>query len=150
MIRRFSHIGISVADLNRSIGFYTGLLDLELLAAPFPFSGPLFSQVMALEDAAGRIGVVRKGDLQLELFEFSNPAPATQAIDRPVNARGLTHFGIEVDDIDAAYDRLAGAGVRLHCPVTRFPGGVRATYARDPDGNVFELLEMPASRRASP
>ena len=40
----------------------------------------------------------------------------------------------------AEYDRLVAAGMRFHClPVTM--GRQRATYGRDPDGNVVELLE---------
>jgi predicted enzyme related to lactoylglutathione lyase len=33
--------------------------------------------------------------------------------------------------------------VQFHSSVRQFPSGVRAAYGRDPDGNVFELLEMP-------
>lgn len=57
---------------------------------------------------------------------------------------GLTHFGIWVTDIDAVHARLSEAGIRFHSPVIDFPGGMRATYGRDPDGNVFELLERTA------
>jgi hypothetical protein len=41
-------------------------------------------------------------------------------------------------------ERLRAAGVRFHSPVTTFPSGIKATYGRDPDGNVFEMLEIPA------
>jgi hypothetical protein len=47
------------------------------------------------------------------------------------------------------YVRLVVAGVRFHCPVVTFPSGVKATYGRDQDGNVFELLEMPQRTPAS-
>jgi hypothetical protein len=31
--------------------------------------------------------------------------------------------------------------VRFHCPVTTFSSGMKAAYGRDPDGNVFEIME---------
>jgi catechol 2,3-dioxygenase-like lactoylglutathione lyase family enzyme len=141
MIKGFNHVGISVRDLDRSIAFYRDLLGLELLAA-LPFEGPMFSQVMGVDDAQGRMCVMRKGSLQLELFEFATPDPAQKDANHSVADHGLTHFGIDVEDIDAVYARLSAAGVRFHCPVQTFPSGMRATYGRDIDGNVFELLEM--------
>jgi catechol 2,3-dioxygenase-like lactoylglutathione lyase family enzyme len=142
MIKGLNHVGISVTNLDAAIEFYTKMLDMEV-AADFPFSGPRYSQVMGLENAQGRMGVVRKGTLQLELFEFSHPSPAHKDANHSVGDRGISHFGVEVTEIEATYERLLAAGVRFHCPVVTFPGGVKATYGRDQDGNVFELLEMP-------
>jgi catechol 2,3-dioxygenase-like lactoylglutathione lyase family enzyme len=143
MIEGLHHVGISVTNLDKAIEFYTKMFDMEL-AASFPFGGPLYSQVMGLDNAHGRMGVVRKGSLMLELFEFANPSPARKDPNYSVGDRGISHFGIEVTDIEAVYERLVAAGTRFHCPVVTFPRGVKATYGRDQDGNVFELLEMPA------
>jgi catechol 2,3-dioxygenase-like lactoylglutathione lyase family enzyme len=142
MIKGFNHIGLSVRDLDRSIAFYRDLLGLAVLTEPFPFEGPMFSQVMGVEGAEGRMCVMCRGSLQLELFEFARPAPVQKDSRYPVADHGLTHFGIDVEDIDSAYHRLVAAGVHFHCPVQTFPSGMRATYGRDMDGNVFELLEM--------
>ena len=142
MITGLNHIGISITDLDRAISFYRDLMGLELITEPFPFEGPMFSSVMGLESAAGRMCVMRKGGLQLELFEFALPRPASKDPNYSVGNHGLSHFGIDVENIDATYERLLTAGVRFHCPVMQFPSGVKATYGRDMDGNVFELLEM--------
>ena len=143
MIKGINHVGISVADLDRAVEFYTGLLEMELLGSIFPFGGPLFDQVMRIEGAQGRMCVVRKNSLQLELFEFAQPRSVPKDPDYSVSDQGISHFGIDVVDIAATYDRLVAAGVRFHCPVQEFPSGIKATYGRDPDGNVFELLEIP-------
>ncbi len=53
--------------------------------------------------------------------------------------RFMLNFG--VDDIDAAYKRLAAAGVRFIRPPEQEPwGGWVATFA-DPDGNTLQLLQ---------
>ena len=54
---------------------------------------------------------------------------------------GITHLCLDVSDIDAEYARLKGAGMRFHCPPQDL-GAARATYGRDPDGNVVELQEV--------
>ena len=46
-------------------------------------------------------------------------------------------------DIDAEYERLKAGGVKFNCPPPKFEGGpIRATYGRDPDGNVIEIQEI--------
>jgi catechol 2,3-dioxygenase-like lactoylglutathione lyase family enzyme len=141
MINGMNHVGISVSSLERSIAFYCEMLDMELAGPVISFGGELFLKVMALDDPKGRIGFLRNGSFQLELFEFSQPAAASKDPNYSVADRGISHFCVNVIDIDATYEKLLAAGVRFHCPVLTFPGGARATYARDPDGNVFELLE---------
>jgi len=142
---KFNHVGISVSDIERSISFYRDLFGLEQLCDVFPFAGEDIEAIMDLPGAQGRMCVIGKGTLQLELFEFSNPKPKAKDAEYPVSDRGYSHFGFEVDDIAEAYDRLKAAGVRIHSPVITFMGGgMKAIYARDPDGNVFEVMEPAA------
>jgi catechol 2,3-dioxygenase-like lactoylglutathione lyase family enzyme len=151
MIKGMNHVGISVSDLDRSIAFYKDMLGMELAGPIVAFAGPLFEQVMALENPQGRIGFLSNGSLQIELFEFHHPTPAPKDPNYSVADRGISHFCVEVTDLAATYERLLAAGVRFHCPVLKFPSGIQATYGRDPDGNVFELLELshvaPVERR---
>ncbi len=139
---RFNHVGISVVDLDRSITFYRDMLGLELLSDPFPFSGEQFSEIMDVPNAQGRMCMIAKDNLWLELFEFANPAGKAKDGNYPVSDRGYSHFGVTVDDIEETYARLKAAGVRVHSPIQTFKGGgMRAAYCRDPDGNVFEIMQ---------
>ena len=140
MIKGLSHIGISVKDLDRSIRFYRDLLGMDLVAEE-RFAGPQYEQILALPGARGRVALVKRSSLALELFEFEQPAPMPADLLRPVCDHGITHFCVEVDDIETEYSRLEAAGVVFHCPVIEFPWAAKAVYARDPDGNVFELLQ---------
>jgi len=139
---KFNHVGISVVDIDRSIAFYREFLGLEQLCEVFPFGGGQFSAVMDLPAVEGRMCMIGKDGLQLELFEFAKPAPEAKDPEYPVSDHGYSHFGITVDDIAGTYARLEAAGVRIHTPVIAFPGGMKATYCRDPDGNVFEIMEQ--------
>jgi catechol 2,3-dioxygenase-like lactoylglutathione lyase family enzyme len=136
-----SHVGISVADLDRSIAFYRDMFGMEPAMAIMPFGGQAFASVMGLPGASGRMCMITGGNVALELFEFAEPKPRTQDTAYPVADHGISHFGFEVENIDAVHDRLAAAGVVIHAPVTTFASGMKATYARDPDGNVFEIME---------
>lgn len=137
---KFHHIGISVTDMERSIAFYRDLLGLEQLCEVFPFGGEQFEAIMDIAGVQGRMCMMGKDTLRLELFEFIDSKPKDP--DYPVSDRGFSHFGVEVEDVDETYERLHAAGVRTHCPVITFMGGsMRATYCRDPDGNVFEIMQ---------
>ena len=143
MIKGSVHVGMSVADLDRSVKFYREAFGMEVIVQE-PFEGAQYDRIMALTGVRGRVALVQAGSLQLELFEFSTPRSAPAHPDRPVSDHGITHFCVEVDDLDKEYRRLLAAGVRFHCEPLAFSATERATYARDPDGNVFELLETTA------
>lgn len=97
-------------------------------------------RITALGATRGRSVMLRLGELRLELFEFARPTPRTMDPLRPVCDHGISHFCIEVSDLQVEYERLSSQGVKFHCVPQSF-GAALATYARDPDGNVFELLE---------
>ncbi len=139
-ITGIGHVGISVADIGRSIAFYRDLLGMELVGQG-PFEGERYEAILGLPGAHGEVATLRAGSIELELFQFVVPTPKAGDPNRPVSAQGITHFCIEVTDIRVIYERLAAAGVRFNCPPLEFAGIATATYGRDPDGNVFELME---------
>jgi len=139
MIRAFSHVGISVASLERSVAFYTHVLGFEVLQQ-VAFHGERYERILGLPGARGRIAVIKRADLELELFEFERPECGGADGQRPVSNLGISHFAVSVDDMAATYARLEAAGVQFHCPPIEFPGVATATYARDPDGNVIEFI----------
>jgi catechol 2,3-dioxygenase-like lactoylglutathione lyase family enzyme len=136
---KFHHVGISVTDIDRSIAFYRDMFGMEQLCDVFPFGGEQFEAIMDIPGVTGRMCMIGKGTLQLELFEFTQAKPKDP--EYPVSDRGYSHFGVEVDDIAATYDKLRSVDARIHCPVITFASGMKAAYCRDPDGNVFEIME---------
>jgi len=134
-----NHVGISVVNLEKSLLFYRDLLGMEVVVLE-PFQGEKYELILGLPGARGRVALLRRGPTQIELFEFSQPAPVTPEPERLVSKHGISHFCIEVEDISETYWRLKDAGVRFHCAPMEF-GTEKATYGRDPDGNAFELLQ---------
>ncbi len=139
---QFNHVGISVANIERTVDFYRDIFGMEPLCETFPFGDAQFSAIMDLPGVSGRMTMIGIGAIQLELFEFASPAPAAKDPEYKVSDHGYSHFGITVDDIDETYARLKAASARIHCPVVQFPGGMKAAYCRDPDGNVFEIMQQ--------
>jgi lactoylglutathione lyase len=74
---------------------------------------------------------LRVGDLQLHLFQSEVPAPARH------------HFGIDVDDFEAAYRKAKELGIEddhyFPADVYELPDGAVQMYVRDPAGNLVEI-----------
>lgn len=61
----------------------------------------------------------------------------------PESSASSRHLCLEVVDIAAEYERLRTAGMSFHAPPPEVASnGLKAVYARDPEGNVIELLEF--------
>jgi catechol 2,3-dioxygenase-like lactoylglutathione lyase family enzyme len=142
MIRGIHHTAISTADIERSLRFYRDLLGFEVIYTSAWAAGTKGAdQITGLKDSAARLAMVKAGNACIEIFQYSSPPPKSAEPMRPVCDHGITHICLDVADIDAEYERLKSAGMMFHCPPQGL-GGVRATYGRDPDGNVVELLEV--------
>jgi catechol 2,3-dioxygenase-like lactoylglutathione lyase family enzyme len=143
---RLNHVGISVRDLERAAAFYDRWFGFEV-AGSFEFDDlPWMNRVTALGHTRGRAIHLRSAHGYLELFEFAEPAPApaaaAAAAARRVADLGLTHLGFEVDDVVALQAEMAAAGVPFNSEPQDAGDGSLTTYGRDPDGNVFELMQL--------
>lgn len=143
MIRAIHHTAISTPDMERALEFYSGLLGFKVTLDVELDDHHALNQITALETAKTRIVMIELAGQRIELFQYAAPAPRAQDPDRRVCDHGITHVCLQVTDIDSEYERLEAAGVSFNSPPVDI-GRLRATYGRDPDGNVVELLEEPA------
>ena len=142
MIRGAHHVAISTPDIERLLGFYRDLMGFEQVESVSWDKGTtMIDQVLNLKDSAGQQAMLKGGTLCIELFQYASPEPEAMDPNRPVCNHGHTHMCFDVVDIEEEYQRLVAAGVRFHAPPQDF-GHLKATYGRDPDGNVFELQEL--------
>jgi catechol 2,3-dioxygenase len=118
---RIGHVHLKVADLDRALGFYTGVLGFELMQR--------YGQQAAFLSAGGY-----HHHIGLNTWESrggSPPAPGTT---------GLYHVAIVYPtraDLADGLQRLIAAGIALDGASDH--GVSEALYLRDPDGNGVEL-----------
>lgn len=146
------HIGVSVPDLDKAREFYLDLLGAVEVGPPLEWrDNPFIDEVLSLKGSAARQFMCRLGNAHIEVFEYALPTPERQDPDRGVNHHGYTHFAVQVEDIQACYQRLLAAGIRVHAPPSMdgvtvdeqgSKRGYAATYCRDFFGNVFEIMEI--------
>ena len=129
-VRRLSAC-ISVADLDRSIKWYSDVLGFRLRRqAPFP-------------DLGARLAFLEVDDLRLELVQSDGSVTGDRP-DPPRHAgvRGVTQLTLYVDDLDQVLAELAEHGVPLAMPPVDVEVlGIRAFFIRDADGNLIEFIQ---------
>jgi catechol 2,3-dioxygenase-like lactoylglutathione lyase family enzyme len=148
MIAGFHHVAVSTPDLERFVDYYQRFYGFERVAdGGWDRGNARIDQMVQLPDSAARYVMIRLGSFYMEVFQYS--APQGERIERRMCDHGLIHICLYVEDIMAEYERLQGLGMEFHCR----PGGsgtMLATYGRDCDGNVVELLQVIAPDHAFP
>ncbi len=144
MIRGIHHVAISTPNLERIVAFYRDIIGAEVVyEGGWQRGSDVIDGIVGLKNSEARQAMLKLGNAYLEFFEYVSPAGAPKKPDYGVNDHGYTHFALDVQDIDAEYERLSRGGMTFNCPPPNFPGGaIRATYGRDPDGNVIEIQEI--------
>ena len=143
-ILRPNHMGIQVADLDRSIEFYRDILGFELVFRWNP-QAEYIRTVVGYPEADIHAAVLRMpgAEVFLEILEYRNVEKS--AVDTRTANPGTAHMAFTTDDCDALYAELTAKGVpSVSQPVTPSVGpnkGGRAVYMIDPDGIRVEFIQ---------
>jgi len=147
---RLTHIGVCVADLERSLRFYRDLLGFEH-EHELEVAGEPSDTLLRLRDVALKAVYLKRDGVRIELLHFASP-PAPPRRERTMHEHGLTHLSFRVADLDATLGALRAAGERvLDETIIRFPDfGAAACFIVDPDGQLIELVQSPGDPSAPP
>jgi catechol 2,3-dioxygenase-like lactoylglutathione lyase family enzyme len=145
-------IGMTVSDMDRSVAFYTRVLDFEPVS-DVEVKGESYEELFDVFPVRMRVVRLRLGRETIELTEYLTPRGRPAPVDAQSNDRWFQHMAIVVHDMDAAYRRVREHHVTHVSPEPqRLPdwnpqaGGIRAFYFRDPDGHPLELIWFPAGK----
>src|SRR6185295_5996458 len=125
MIRTIDHINIVVADLERSVKFYTEVLGFRK-THDVTMEGEWIEAIIGLRGVKGLVAFVEPpgGGPRLELLQYVAPAGVALPENSRANTRGLRHIALRVDNIGAMSAKLHAAGVTLFSDPVRVPAGV--------------------------
>ena len=139
---RLTHVGICVAELERSVRFYRDALGFELLGEPRRFDDQATATILDIVDVELELVYLVRDGVRIELLGYPRPGATGSRAVRPMNETGLTHLSFLVDDFDACVTRVRaqGGGV-LEASATAFGHGNRGVMVTDPDGTRIELIE---------
>jgi len=145
--RSFSHIGISVPDVDAAVKFYAEVMGFYVIMPSTEVIednsdiGRMCTDVFGAGWTRLRIAHLATADrIGIEIFEFDgNYAPADTLDYR---RHGTFHFCIQDPDVEGLVEKIKAAGGKQRMPIREyFPGEkpYRMVYMEDPFGNVFEI-----------
>jgi catechol 2,3-dioxygenase-like lactoylglutathione lyase family enzyme len=140
-IRRFDHVGITVADLDTATAFFVGL-GLEVEGRTF-VEGEFVDTVTGITGSRSHIVMLRPpdGGTGLELSSFAQPEHEPGSPAAMANKLGLRNISFEVDDLQATVDGLAADGYGLVGGIGQYENIWRMAYVRGPEGIIVSLAE---------
>lgn len=145
-------IGTTVDDMDRSVDFYTTVLDFRKVSDT-EVAGEQYERLLGVFGLRCRVVQLRLGNEVLELTEFLTPRGRVIPRDSRSNDGWFQHIAIVTTDMDRAYARLREHKVRFASTgPQRLPdwnpnaGGIKAFYFRDPDDHVLETIWFPANK----
>jgi len=140
----YSHLGICVSDLDRSLRFYCDALGFEV--AESHEIGSEFARLMDFSDVSVTSQFIRKGATTIELLAFSDPKPFGDGERRAVNQLGMTHLSFRVKELEAVAAKIVElGGKRVDSSRTTIDFGgtpLEFVYCTDPDGVRIELMDL--------
>ena len=140
-IRRFDHVGITVADLDAVTAFFVAL-GLEVEGRTF-VEGEFVDTVIGIPDTRAEIVMLKAPDAGtgLELSSFVRPDSVPGSSAAMANELGLRNVAFEVDDLQAAVDQAAAEGYGLVGGIGEYEGVWRMAYVRGPEGILVSLAQ---------
>ncbi|WP_182874332.1 VOC family protein [Microbispora sp. H10670] len=140
-VRRFDHVGITVADLDAATAFFVSLgLEADQKMA---VEGEFLDTVIGMTGARTEIVMLRApgGGTTLELSSFTRPDHLRGSPAAPANELHLRNVAFEVHDLQAAVHHAAAGGYGLVGGIGEYEGVWRMAYVRGPEGIIVSLAE---------
>ena len=143
------HIGLTVADIERSIAFYHDVLGLTLHRRRPHVDNDYVAQQTGYDGVVLNVASfsIAGSPQTLEVVQYMTHggSPAEPSTNQP----GISHLCLVVDDLRSTYDDLLRRNVRFRSPpvdITAGPNtGGLVVYLNDPDGYTLELFQPPKS-----
>lgn len=146
--RSFSHIGLSVPDLERAVEFYAEVMGWYVVMQPSKVEEEVNTAIgIMCQDVFGAgyeefkiAHMVTSDGIGIELFEFKQNDKVTP----PFNhiPTGLFHFCVQDPDIEGLVSKIVEKGGRQRMPIREYYPGekpYKMCYVEDPFGIVFEV-----------
>jgi catechol 2,3-dioxygenase-like lactoylglutathione lyase family enzyme len=151
-VRKVEAIGITVDDMDRSVQFYSQVLQFKKVS-DIETEGRQWEQLLGVFGIRIRVVRMKLGDEIIELIDYLTTGGRSIPEDAKSNDLSFQHIAIVVSDMDSAYRLLR----RFNVPhVSTGPqtlpasipeaAGIKAFYFQDPDKHNLEIIYFPKGK----
>ena len=144
----FSHIGITIPDINKAVSFYEEVMGWYIIVAPSTVMkgretamGQMCIDVFGEDWETFEIAHMSTSDgIGVDLFSFSNMSDEKPAFS-PLKT-GLFHFCVKDPNIEDLVKKIVDYGGKQRMPIREYYPNERPykiVYVEDPFGIVFKI-----------
>jgi lactoylglutathione lyase family protein len=145
--RTFSHIGISVPDVEKAVEFYSKVMGWYPIMEPTVITeeadtpiGQMCIDVFGKGWGSFKIAHMSTGDkIGVEMFEFNNNESPK---DFEYWKTSTFHFCVQDPDVEGLVEKIVAHGGKQRMPIREYYPGekpYRMVYVEDPCGLIFEI-----------
>ena len=152
LIHAVDAIGMTVADMDRSLAFYTQVLAFTPVS-DVEVTGSAYEHLQGVFGLRMRVVRLRLGDEALVLTAYLAPRGRPIPVDSRSHDHWFQHIAIIVSDMERAYGWLrqhkvehASTGPQRLPAWNATAAGIQAFYFKDPDGHPLEILQFPPDK----
>ncbi|WP_179353916.1 VOC family protein [Winogradskyella vidalii] len=146
--KSFSHIGLTVPDINKAVKFYSEVMGWYIIMEPSTVKkesetaiGQMCIDVFGEDWETFEIAHLATSDgIGIELFSFPHGVKEAPEFN-PFNT-GLFHYSIQDPNIEALIEKIVAYGGKQRMPIrSYYPNEkpFKMCYVEDPFGIVFEI-----------
>jgi methylmalonyl-CoA epimerase len=137
MIRRISHIGIVVGNLDAAVKLWTGTLGLKVAAR-------LEIPVEGIRSVLLSVGGTTD-EMAIEIMQPTDPSDMNNAVARRLarKGEGFYHLAVDVEDVEHCGERLADGGLEVIDRPPAIEGDAMRwlVHPKSSNGVMVELLQ---------
>ncbi len=152
LVEAVDAVGITVADMDRSLAFYTQVLSFTPVS-DVEVAGSEYEHLQGVFGLRMRVVRLQLGDEAIVLTEYLAPKGRPIPADSRSHDRWFQHIAIIVSDMERAYGWLrqhkvehASTGPQRLPEWNTQAAGIQALYFKDPDGHPLEILHFPPDK----
>ena len=138
MLKEMHHTGLSVADMDKSLGLYRDTLGMEVEWDLTIKDIPAFGTIIGLPGVEERIVMMKLNNCRIELFQFYSPKG--KKLERRQCDFGYMHVAFIVDELDDICARLKGLGIEFYSEAEDL-GLYKVIFFKGYDGETIELMK---------
>lgn len=138
MLKEMHHTGLSVTDMEKSLGLYRDILGMEVEWDADIKDIPEFGTVISLPGVRERIAMLRLNNCRIELFQFFKPKG--KKIQRRQCDIGYMHVAFVVDELDNICQKLKEKGIEFYSE-SQDLGIFQVIFFKGYDGETIELMK---------
>ena len=137
MLKEVHHTGLSVSDMEKSLGLYRDILGMEVEWDATIENIPEFGTIIGLPGVHERIVMLRLNNCRIELFQFFHPKG--KKTERRQCDLGYMHVAFVVDELDELCQRLEEMEIEFYSKAEDL-GPYNVIFFKGFDGETIELM----------